>query len=639
MAFFKYKNMNPIYTQALATAGVGKHRIDVTPDRSLVKKLGKIGYRTEQAIAELIDNSIDARLEGAREEIHVNLDFANREISVSDDGAGMGLDALRRAWVLGAGHVAARPRLGMFGIGMKSACSALGRSFSTRTTTAGSPTELCAAYDEDRWLDGEGWAGLEVDEGEAERDAHGTTVRVSRLNVALYRGQAPTLRERFGMRYSRYMVAGQIRISVNRKVCTPIEPDIDADTRRTLDIRLPGGNRMRGWIALMARRSVKGDYGIDLYHNDRLITSHAKFGVRVHPTVSRVVGQISLDHVPVNVNKTGFLTDSPEYREALGAFEGDPATRSIIRQSEERALDPRDYASAFAGGQGTALPRLGASASRLLLQKLAGAGPLGGGPFPIVLEDADSGVCRLVGKGDGAVIAVNQNSGVFRAFSNPIYFLRMLQLEARALSGRPDALGILATMGDRWELAVSASPRGRGGAARDAPGDTLPRSLHGLRRAIARQFPRRFQFTALSILHPFLHNAYRAMTYTLHTTRGSGRMLEDIVSATDGYHALLNPDSGRVHTAHDILDREDLVVIRERPAVQKSTAATHSKAWVDFYAEVRDRCAGVYDDEVDMLWDLEEQSLVSLDDVLRLAKRRRIAAALKRYLGEGPAFR
>lgn len=52
-------------------------RIDITPDKTLIKKLGLIGYRTEQAIAELIDNSVDARIENVKERILMNLNFEN----------------------------------------------------------------------------------------------------------------------------------------------------------------------------------------------------------------------------------------------------------------------------------------------------------------------------------------------------------------------------------------------------------------------------------------------------------------------------------------------------------------------------------------------------------------------------------
>ena len=73
--------------------------VDITPDKSLVKKLGLSGYRTEQALAELVDNSIDARIDGARETVAVLLDFDGRRIVVSDDGRGMDGERLAGAMV------------------------------------------------------------------------------------------------------------------------------------------------------------------------------------------------------------------------------------------------------------------------------------------------------------------------------------------------------------------------------------------------------------------------------------------------------------------------------------------------------------------------------------------------------------
>lgn len=38
--------------------------VNVTPDKSIYAKLGKSGYTVPQALAELIDNAIDARIDG-----------------------------------------------------------------------------------------------------------------------------------------------------------------------------------------------------------------------------------------------------------------------------------------------------------------------------------------------------------------------------------------------------------------------------------------------------------------------------------------------------------------------------------------------------------------------------------------------
>ena len=72
-------------------------RADITPDKSLIQKLGLVGYRTEQAIAELLDNSIDARVEGRKEMITVRLSPNERMIQVTDDGHGMNEDDLADA--------------------------------------------------------------------------------------------------------------------------------------------------------------------------------------------------------------------------------------------------------------------------------------------------------------------------------------------------------------------------------------------------------------------------------------------------------------------------------------------------------------------------------------------------------------
>ena len=123
--------------------------VDITPDKSLIKKLGLVGYRTEQAVAELIDNSIDARL-GDTEIIEVTLDFRRGQIRVSDNGHGM--DSVGLAEALTVAKETKKGKLGQFGLGLKSACSSLGETFVIRTSTPGSDAVFTANYDEDRWL-------------------------------------------------------------------------------------------------------------------------------------------------------------------------------------------------------------------------------------------------------------------------------------------------------------------------------------------------------------------------------------------------------------------------------------------------------------------------------------------------------
>jgi len=183
-----------------------KNTVDLTPDKSLVKKIGLAGYRTEQAIAELIDNAIDARRRDGVT-VRVTLDFAGKSITVDDDGEGMDLESLRDAMTIARSYKHGSASLGMFGFGMKSACSALGRHVVIQTSKEDAPDVYGIEYDESAWLEDEArsWDNFEIDQSAKARPWHGTQIRIGLLNVPLYPLQAKTLLDKFGLRYSQYI--------------------------------------------------------------------------------------------------------------------------------------------------------------------------------------------------------------------------------------------------------------------------------------------------------------------------------------------------------------------------------------------------------------------------------------------------
>jgi DNA gyrase/topoisomerase IV subunit B len=66
---------------------VRESHIDITPDKSLYSKMAQTGYSFVQAISELIDNSIDSRIEG--ENLTVKIRLSKDSIEIMDDGEGM----------------------------------------------------------------------------------------------------------------------------------------------------------------------------------------------------------------------------------------------------------------------------------------------------------------------------------------------------------------------------------------------------------------------------------------------------------------------------------------------------------------------------------------------------------------------
>ena len=111
----------------------------VIPDIRLLVDIGSANYTVPEAISELIANSMDARYENEALEIHVDVDMDS--VSVVDNGKGMNADVLGAAMRLSAimddvtGNTAERK--GMYGLGMKAACSSLGHLWQSVTRPDG----------------------------------------------------------------------------------------------------------------------------------------------------------------------------------------------------------------------------------------------------------------------------------------------------------------------------------------------------------------------------------------------------------------------------------------------------------------------------------------------------------------------
>src|SRR5579863_8282989 len=101
--------------------------INILPDRSLMPKIGQTGYSVSQAIAEMVDNSIDARKEGKLLTVEVSLNADKGFVQVSDDGVGMSEDTAANSIRLA--HSAKKNKLGEFGLGLKTAATSLGKQF------------------------------------------------------------------------------------------------------------------------------------------------------------------------------------------------------------------------------------------------------------------------------------------------------------------------------------------------------------------------------------------------------------------------------------------------------------------------------------------------------------------------------
>ncbi len=294
---------------------VRKH-IDITPDKSLMPKIGGgAGYSVPQAIAELVDNAIDAHAEDKvlRVDITLKRDF----IEISDNATGM--DEQTAARCLKLAHSSKKGKLGEFGLGLKTACLSLGRRFTINTTTEESEDAYHIAYDEDEWmrngdLDWKKYPLHIVQKEDASE--HGTSVRIFNLKVSAHTNST-YIREDLSKRFAPFITSGQLIISVNGKKCVPQKLELTEGGKKDFRIDLGDGKSLWGWYGLLRESSQKGFYGFSTFRRGRMITTFDKIGIKEHATIARIIGEIHMDHVPVTHNKREWIKESPEYVEAI----------------------------------------------------------------------------------------------------------------------------------------------------------------------------------------------------------------------------------------------------------------------------------------------------------------------------------
>jgi hypothetical protein len=306
--------------------------IDITPDISLMPKLGFAGYSAPQAIGELVDNAIDAMVDS--QQLKVAIQIKPDSISVADNGTGMDKTIASKALVLAFSRK--KNQLGEFGLGLKTACLSLGEYFEVITTAQGRGEQYHVSFDKNKWETGKtGWK-VPCKTTKAEKQDHYTVVNIKNLKV-FYPNLHNYIREDLKKRYAPFIRADQVEIKVNAKKCLPEDVVLIEGSKREFNISLKNGNSMYGWYGLLKEGSQKGFYGFSTFRRGRMITSYDKFGFDPHPTVARLVGEIHLNHVPPTHNKREFIKESAEYKEADVAMRRE--LQDILKQARRKASE------------------------------------------------------------------------------------------------------------------------------------------------------------------------------------------------------------------------------------------------------------------------------------------------------------
>lgn len=299
-------------TSAIEEAVAEARRVvNITPDPSLLPKSGQVNYTIPEAVGELVDNAVDERIAGETLQIAVYIGLKQGGlIQVADNGRGMDADTLANAMRMG--YSAKDPgAIGKFGLGMKTACTNLGRSFEIITCRADDRTAHRVVYDEAKFLAANVWE-IEIEEVEKPFE-HGTVISITGPKVSIYGGVDDIVATYAGRVFRHFIKNDQVEIVVNGVPVAPAEWDLE-DGVESFDFQV-NGKRVYGWVGFQKVFTPKGGYGLDLIRHSRVVRRHEKIGFAPHQKVNKIVGEVFLDDFePVN-NKTDFVRDTDDWRE------------------------------------------------------------------------------------------------------------------------------------------------------------------------------------------------------------------------------------------------------------------------------------------------------------------------------------
>jgi Histidine kinase-, DNA gyrase B-, and HSP90-like ATPase len=283
--------------------------VDITPHVSLLAKSGQSGHSVAEAVSELVDNSIDARVGKRLLHVKVSYDVRAKKIEVEDDGSGMSRTSLGHALVLALSSKSGE-KIGRYGLGMKTACASLGSRFTIATARAEDYYDAIAEYDEASFIESGEWR-LPIRRRRKTRK-HGTVISIESDRV--YHGLSQSLIRNLGWTFRHFIADGVLELKVNGQIVEV--PQHQVDTGSILPLAgVVAGREIRGWAGLLVVSSQRGWYGFDLIRHRRVIRRYEKIGFQAHPQTARVVGELHLDGCETNNLKTDFIRETDSWRE------------------------------------------------------------------------------------------------------------------------------------------------------------------------------------------------------------------------------------------------------------------------------------------------------------------------------------
>ncbi|NQX62900.1 ATP-binding protein [Paenibacillus qinlingensis] len=294
------------------------HKIELPISSKLFWTMGNQNLTIGRAIAEFIDNSIDARMGTTK----VIVELLEKEIIVTDNSCGMDLTSLVSALTPAESSKTSDLTVGGYGFGLKTASAFLGNSLEIITATNDMETALHVRLENNNGeLSATDYSTVwEIEVMEVPKSfVQGTIIKITNLTRPRYKNDVENVKAHFSKTFSRFLQSEELELVIEdyRIKSYIFDPYWSEEFSFSVN-NMSGQNcNVSGWVGVSKSpensTTSKTDNGFHLYLNGRLLNYGIWIGLDRHPEMRLLVGVINLQNFKSNVTKTEIISDSQEY--------------------------------------------------------------------------------------------------------------------------------------------------------------------------------------------------------------------------------------------------------------------------------------------------------------------------------------
>lgn len=298
---------------------MGKRVVKNYPSPRLMETIGATNQTPQEAIGELVANCFDARYNGAK--LHISIDMRGDRIIVMDDGKGMTSEILEKAVCIAEDMSRYIERgeetKGHFGMGFKTSCSTLGYYYEIYTRPVGQDVEYHTSFDikdySTRPSGTDAW-DITIEDNKPSASSplkmapHGTAFVISVLKNKDFPVSA--VLEYMGNAFKGHIEQGDIITVIDESDSYQAKPKTYSflkGTKVMIDETFgpKGKYHITGWVAIDSQTHNDGFYGFNIYRKGQLVLTHDKTWFRAHLMTSRIIGEVNMDFLDATFYKQG----------------------------------------------------------------------------------------------------------------------------------------------------------------------------------------------------------------------------------------------------------------------------------------------------------------------------------------------